>query len=142
MLFRSIRLGLFMYDNMGARKILPATKTLNLTNDPAGEPLNEKYRKAYEYSDCWVQDSRLVSLNARDAANRGANILTRTKVTKAIRVNDLWKITTQSPDGTQQTHHARALVNAGGPWVKKLLTGALNHQPTKTSVWCVAATSW
>ncbi len=122
-----IRLGLFMYDHMGARKILPATKTLNLADDPAGVPLNGKYRKAYEYSDCWVQDSRLVSLNARDAANRGANILTRTKVTKAIRVKDLWEITVQSPDGMLQTHHARALVNAGGPWVKDLLTGPLNH---------------
>ncbi|WP_456386584.1 glycerol-3-phosphate dehydrogenase [Profundibacter sp.] len=122
-----IRVGLFMYDHMGARKILPATRTLDLANDPAGEPLDAKFRKAYEYSDCWVQDSRLVALNAVDAANRGASILTRSKVTNAKRINGLWEITTQSPDGSQQIHHARALVNAGGPWVKELLNGALNH---------------
>ena len=126
-----IRLGLFMYDHMGARKILPATRTLKLTIDPAGAPLQSKYRKAYEYSDCWVQDSRLVALNARDAANRGANILTRSKVIKAVRVHDLWEITTQSPDGKSQIHHARALVNAGGPWVKELLDGPLNQQTSQ-----------
>lgn len=123
-----IRLGLFMYDHMGARKILPATKTLNLATDPAGAALQEKYRKAYEYSDCWVQDSRLVCLNAVDAAKRGANIMTRSKVIKAIRANDLWEITVETADGKQQIHHARGLVNAGGPWVKELLNGALNHQ--------------
>nr|ABY79043.1 aerobic glycerol-3-phosphate dehydrogenase [endosymbiont of Ridgeia piscesae] len=128
-----IRLGLFMYDHMGARKILPATSTLNLANDPAGAPLDDKFRKAYEYSDCWVQDSRLVALNAVDAANRGANILTHNKVINAKRVNDLWEITTETPDGQTTTHHARALVNAGGPWVKELLNGALNHQ-TKQSI--------
>lgn len=128
-----IRLGLFMYDHMGSRKILPGTRTLNLATDPAGAPLQSKYRKAYEYSDCWVQDSRLVALNAVDAAKRGANIMTRTKVTKAVRVNDLWEITVQTDDGKSQIHHARGLVNAGGPWVKELLTGALNHQ-TKQNI--------
>lgn len=127
-----IRMGLFMYDHMGARKILPATRTLNLADDPAGEPLMPKFRKAYEYSDCWVQDSRLVALNAVDAANRGASILTRSKVTNAKRVNGLWEITVQSADGNQQTHHARALVNAGGPWVKELLNGALNHHTNQS----------
>ena len=128
-----IRLGLFMYDHMGARKILPATRTLDLTTDPAGKPLLPKYRKAYEYSDCWVQDSRLVTLNAVDAANRGATILTRSKVINAKRVKDLWEITTQTPTGKTTTHHARVLVNAGGPWVKELLDGALNHH-TKQSI--------
>jgi len=123
-----IRLGLFLYDHMGGRKILPATRTLNLANDPAGAPLNPKYRKAYEYSDCWVEDSRLVTLNAVDATQRGAHIMTRTKVTKAERINDLWQITTQDTNtGKTSTHSARALVNAGGPWVKELLTGPLNH---------------
>lgn len=122
-----IRLGLFMYDHMGARKILPATRTLNLTEDAAGAPLDAKFRKAYEYSDCWVQDSRLVALNAVDAANRGATVLTRSKVIKAQRVNDLWEITTENPAGETTIHHARALVNAGGPWVKELLNGALDH---------------
>ncbi len=123
-----IRVGLFMYDHMGARKILPGTRTLDLADDPAGAPLNPKYRKAYEYSDCWVEDSRLVALNAVDAARRGAQIMTRSKVTKAERVDDLWQITVQDvTTGKTRIHSARALVNAGGPWVKELLTGPLNH---------------
>jgi len=129
-----IRLGLFMYDHMGARKILPGTRTLDLTKDPAGVPLNPKFRKAYEYSDCCVEDSRLVTLNAVDAANRGAQIMTRAKVVKAERVNDLWQIITENTQtGETETHSARALINAGGPWVKDLLTGPL-HQQTRESI--------
>jgi glycerol-3-phosphate dehydrogenase len=112
-----IRFGLFLYDTLGGRKILPATKTLDLTSDIAGKPLQERFTQAYEYSDCWIEDAKLVSLNARDAALRGANILTRTKVTSAERQDGLWKVTTA--DGT--THFARALVNAGGPWVETIL---------------------
>jgi glycerol-3-phosphate dehydrogenase len=115
-----IRLGLFLYDTLGGRKILPATRTLDLTRDPAGKALQSRFRHAYEYSDCWVEDSKLVSLNARDAAQRGAKVLTRTRVTSATRQGDLWEITTDGPDG-QQTHHARALVNAGGPWVEDVI---------------------
>ena len=112
-----IRLGLFLYDSMGGRKILPATSTLDLTQDPAGKPLKPQYKKAYEYSDCWVEDSRLVVLNARDAAALGAKILTHTKVTNATREGQLWTITTETAQGTQ-THHARALINAAGPFVQ------------------------
>ena len=83
-----IRLGLFMYDNLGGRKILPGTTTLDLTQDPAGKPLNPKFRRAYEYSDCWVEDARLVVLNARDAEDRGATIMTRARVTAAHRTGD------------------------------------------------------
>jgi glycerol-3-phosphate dehydrogenase len=115
-----IRLGLFLYDTMGGRKILPATRTLDLTRDPAGKPLKDKFRKAFEYSDCWVEDSRLVALNARDAALRGARILTRTRVTSAERGDGLWHVTTQGPHGTEH-HRARALVNAGGPWVEDVI---------------------
>ena len=71
-----LRLGLFMYDTLGGRKFLPATRTLDLRHDTAGVPLNDKFEKAYEYSDCWIEDSRLVVLNARDAEARGAQILT------------------------------------------------------------------
>jgi glycerol-3-phosphate dehydrogenase len=115
-----IRLGLFMYDTMGGRKILPATRTLDLTRDPAGAPLKKKFRKAFEYSDCWVEDSRLVVLNARDAAQRGAHILTRTRVVSAERRGDLWHITTEGPQGTGH-YLSRALVNAGGPWVEDVI---------------------
>ncbi len=115
-----IRLGLFLYDTLGGRKILPATRTLDLRNDPAGKPLNPKFQRAYEYSDCWVEDSRLVALNARDAEIRGAKILTQTRVVSADRAGDLWQITTQNASG-QTTHSARALVNAGGPWVEDVI---------------------
>ena len=115
-----IRLGLFLYDTLGGRKILPATTTLDLRNDPAGKPLNPKFQKAYEYSDCWVEDSRLVALNARDAEIRGAKILVQTRVTSATRNGDLWEIITEDAAGTT-THTARTLVNAGGPWVEDII---------------------
>ena len=73
-----LRLGLLIYDHLGGREILPATRSLDLRADPAGAPLKPGYVKAFEYSDCWVDDARLVVLNARDAAARGAEIRTRT----------------------------------------------------------------
>ena len=115
-----IRLGLFLYDRLGGRKILPATRRLDLARDSLGQPLRPGFRLGWEYSDCWVQDSRLVALNARDAAWRGATIMTRTRVTHAERVGDLWHVTTEGPAGTQ-IHQARALVNAGGPWVEDVI---------------------
>ncbi|MGJ8588828.1 MAG: glycerol-3-phosphate dehydrogenase [Yoonia sp.] len=115
-----IRLGLFLYDNLGGRKTLPGTTTVDLTTAATGVPLKDKFQKAYEYSDCWVEDARLVVLNARDAAERGATIMTRTKVVSAARVDGRWEIVTEH-DGTQQTHTARALVNAGGPWVENIV---------------------
>ncbi|GGE17854.1 glycerol-3-phosphate dehydrogenase [Gemmobacter megaterium] len=115
-----IRLGLMMYDRMGGRRILPATRTLDLRQDPAGRALRPEFTKAFEYSDCWVQDSRLVVLNARDAALRGAHILTRTRVTSAVPEDGIWRIETSGPDG-RSVHRARTLVNAGGPWVQNIL---------------------
>ncbi|TGD61744.1 glycerol-3-phosphate dehydrogenase [Tabrizicola sp. WMC-M-20] len=115
-----IRLGLFLYDTLGGRKILPATRTLNLKTDPAGKPLQAKFAHAYEYSDCWIEDSRLVVLNARDAQARGARILVQTPVISATRTGDHWEVVTNGPDGPA-THRARALVNAGGPWVEEII---------------------
>jgi glycerol-3-phosphate dehydrogenase len=111
---------LFLYDSLGGRKILPGTKRLDLTKDAAGAALQPRFTRAYEYSDCWVEDSRLVSLNARDACERGATILPQTRVVSAARDGDLWQITTHGVNGTQQ-HVARALVNAGGPWVEDVI---------------------
>ncbi|MFV0491820.1 MAG: glycerol-3-phosphate dehydrogenase [Pseudorhodobacter sp.] len=111
-----IRLGLFLYDILGGRKFLPGTRTLDLARDPLGAPLKSDFQHAYEYSDCWVQDSRLVVLNARDAEARGARIMARTRAIHARRAGDLWEIETEGPDGPR-THHARALINAAGPWV-------------------------
>ncbi|MBV1864930.1 MAG: glycerol-3-phosphate dehydrogenase [Rhodobacteraceae bacterium] len=124
-----IRLGLFMYDNLGGRKILPATRTVDLKSDPVGAPLKEKYAKAFEYSDCWVEDSRLVVLNARDAELRGAQIWIRTKVTRAERVGDLWEITTESAVGEKITK-ARMIVNSGGPWVGDIIRKVAHFNST------------
>jgi glycerol-3-phosphate dehydrogenase len=125
-----IRLGLFMYDNLGGREILPGTKTLDLRTAPEGKPLQQRFEKAYEYSDAWVEDARLVALNARDARDRGAQVMTRTKVVSATRAADHWDIITQGPDG-QKTHQARALVNAGGPWVENVLKGVLRQNSSE-----------
>ena len=121
-----IRLGLFLYDNLGGRKILPGTATLALKGSPEGAPINDTFEKAYEYSDCWVEDSRLVVLNARDAEARGATIMTRTEVTRAIRHADHWEVETKDTEsGAVQTHKARMLVNAGGPWVGDIIQGKI-----------------
>ncbi len=115
-----IRLGLFLYDTLGGRRILPGTRRLDLTQDAAGAPLKPGFRRAWEYSDCWAQDSRLVALNARDAAMRGARVMTRTRVTEARREGGQWLIRCEGQQGPQ-VWRARALVNAGGPWVAGIL---------------------
>ncbi|WP_086995472.1 glycerol-3-phosphate dehydrogenase [Rhizobium sullae] len=123
-----IRLGLFFYDHLGGRKLLPPTAVLNLRRDPAGRPLKPVFAKAFEYSDGWVDDARLVVLNARDAADRGALILPRTKVEAARRKNGLWEIDTcDMRTGETSRHQARMLVNAAGPWVDQVLRAALGE---------------
>ena len=120
-----IRLGLFLYDNLGGRKILPGTRSIDLRSDPTGTPLQDKFEKAYEYSDCWVEDSRLVVLNARDAEARGAQILTHHKVVGAEPSNGTWTVSVDTPDGRQRTLTAKAIVNAAGPWVADVINGTL-----------------
>jgi glycerol-3-phosphate dehydrogenase len=121
-----IRLGLFLYDNLGGRKILPATRTYRLAGRPEGAPLKPEFRQAFEYSDCWVEDSRLVVLNARDAALRGATVSTRTRVVSGQREEDHWRLTLDA-DGVRCEVTARAVVNAGGPWVEDVLKGVLKR---------------
>lgn len=117
-----LRLGLFLYDHIGGRKLLPATKTLDMRSDPAGKPLKPLFSKAFEYSDGWVNDARLVVLNARDAADRGAIIRTRTKVVAARREGNLWVVTVEDlRDRKTETVRAKLLVNAAGPWVDHVL---------------------
>ncbi len=117
-----IRLGLFMYDHLGGRKILPGTRTVDLNGSKEGAPLQDRFAKAYEYSDCWVEDSRLVVLNARDAEARGARIMTRTQVIGATSENGIWRIETRNTENNQSaTFYARVLVNAGGPWVGDII---------------------
>ncbi|WP_374311852.1 glycerol-3-phosphate dehydrogenase [Dongia sp.] len=120
-----IRLGLFLYDNLGGRKILPGTRSIDLRHDAAGAPLKPGFTHAFEYSDCWVEDARLVALNARDAAERGAAIHVRTRCSSARRVGDLWNIRLESENGAVTEIKARALVNAAGPWVSSFLGGAV-----------------
>ncbi len=119
-----IRLGLFIYDHLGGRKILPATATLDLTTDEAGKPLKPFLKKAFEYSDCWVQDSRLVVLNAMDARARGAEIMTRTRVIAAKRRGDHWEVELDQ-GGAYRMIRTRVLVNAAGPWVAHILHDTL-----------------
>ena len=117
-----IRLGLFLYDRLGGRKILPPTRAIDLRHGPEGAPLKDRFTKAYEYSDCWVEDSRLVVLNARDAAERGARITTRTKVTMAQVVDGIWHVTLQDQNSSaRRIVRAQVLVNAGGPWVENII---------------------
>ena len=123
-----LRLGLFVYDHLGARQLLPPTKTLDLRQSPLGRPLKEGYARAFEYSDCWVDDSRLVTLLARDAADKGAIVRTRTKVLSATREDGLWAIKLQDLDTkARATIKARLLVNAAGPWVDTVLRQSLGQ---------------
>ncbi|MEM7520882.1 MAG: glycerol-3-phosphate dehydrogenase [Pseudomonadota bacterium] len=121
-----IRLGLFLYDHMGGRKILPPTRRLSLADRPEGRGINPMFEKAFEYSDCWVEDSRLVVLNARDAEARGATIMTREKVISADVTEGVWHVTTQNMvTSTQTPRRAKMVVNAAGPWVGDVLRGTL-----------------
>jgi glycerol-3-phosphate dehydrogenase len=122
-----IRLGLFMYDHLGGRKILPPTRSVDLTIDVTGKPLKEEFTKAFEYSDCWVEDSRFVVLNARDAANKGAVIRTRTKVLSARRINNGWSIDIVGAGGNVETIEAKVLLNSAGPWVSEVLSSVIGR---------------
>lgn len=124
-----LRLGLFLYDHIGGRKLLPATKTLDMRSDPAGKPLKPLFQKAFEYSDGWVNDARLVALNARDAADRGAIVRTRTKVVSARREGELWSITLEDAR-TKKTEAVKAklLVNCAGPWVDHVLSTVIGQK--------------
>jgi glycerol-3-phosphate dehydrogenase len=120
-----LRLGLVLYDNLGGRDRLPGTSTVDLTRDAAGEPLKPLFTRGFEYSDCWVEDSRLVVLNARDAAERGAEVHTRSRVVSAQREGDGWAVTAECAGGHRLTAKAKVLVNAAGPWVSQVLTGVV-----------------
>ncbi|MEM7733477.1 MAG: glycerol-3-phosphate dehydrogenase [Pseudomonadota bacterium] len=128
-----IRLGLMLYDRLGGRKILPATRSVALRNSPEGAPLKPHLTRAFEYSDCWVEDSRLVALNARDAAERGARVMTQTKVLSARRGTDLWLIEVEDRStGKTRTERARMLINAGGPWVGHLIQNVAGINSSET----------
>jgi len=127
-----IRLGLFLYDHLGGRKLLPPTSVLDMRRDAAAKPLKALFTKAFEYSDGWVDDARMVVLNARDAADKGALIMPRTKVVSARRENGLWTIeTVDTLTGRSQTHQARMLINAAGPWVDHVIRAAFGQNEAR-----------
>jgi glycerol-3-phosphate dehydrogenase len=120
-----LRAGLFLYDHLGGREMLPGSRALDLTADPAGVPLQARLTRAFEYSDCWVDDARLVVLNAVDAAEHGAEVRTRTRVVTARVDGENWTLRLRDSAGAEAAIAARALVVAAGPWVGEVVEGVL-----------------
>ena len=117
-----IRIGLFLYDHLGrGRRTLPGSRRVRFGKHVTGEPLRDEFTQGFVYSDAWVQDARLVVLNAMDAARRGAKIQTHTRCVSAKREKDEWVAELESRDGSRYTVHAKVLVNAAGPWAASFL---------------------
>src|ERR1700741_4654413 len=121
-----LRLGLFVYDHLGGRQILPPARALDLANDPLGAPLKGRYQRGFEYSDCFADDARLVVLTAVDAAERGAVIRTRTRCVRAER-DAVWRLMLETR-GRRNLATARILVNATGPWLKLFASRVLGDR--------------
>lgn len=125
-----IRLGLFLYDHLAPRRKLPGSNGVRLRKHQYGYPLKSNLVRGFVYSDCWVQDSRLVALNAQDAQDRGVVVKTRTKCTEAIVDRQEWLATLlDKQTGQQRQVRAKMLINTAGPWVDQFLTQALQIQP-------------
>ena len=120
-----IRAGLFLYDHLGKRERLPASRSLRFG---AGSPLKAEISRGFEYSDCWVDDARLVVLNAMAAREKGAHIHPRTRCVSARRSKGLWHIHLERSDGSLLSIRARALVNAAGPWVARFIREDLKQE--------------
>jgi glycerol-3-phosphate dehydrogenase len=128
-----LRLGLFLYDSLGGRKLLPRARSIDLAHSPYGAPLKDELRSGFEYSDCWVEDSRLVVLNAMDAAAHGASMNPHTRCVSAVREEGAWRVAVER-DGAPRQITARVLVNAAGPWVGEVLHDQLqrpSHAPIR-----------
>jgi D-erythritol 1-phosphate dehydrogenase len=125
-----VRTGLLLYDHLGGRERLPPSRGLDLWRVPEGEPLRPEFRRGFEYSDCWVDDARLVILNLVDASRHGARILPRTRAVRAFRAGDAWQLEMKGEDGRWQIVRARALVNAAGPWVQDVAQGVAGLNST------------
>ena len=127
-----LRLGLLFYDHLGPRKRLAPTRGVALRRDPVGRPLRPRYVRGFEYSDCWVDDARLTALLAVDAAERGAVVLTRTRLERAVREAGGWRATLMAGEGgggRTTTVRAKAVVNAAGPWVADALQRCFRRAP-------------
>ncbi len=121
-----VRIGLFLYDHLAKRKKLPGSSTIHFKSSPLGAALKPGYEIGFAYSDCWVEDSRLVVLNAMDAAERGADIRVDTKLLSARRENDVWQVELEERGtGHREEVNARAIVNCAGPWVADVLGNRL-----------------
>jgi D-erythritol 1-phosphate dehydrogenase len=120
-----LRLGLFLYDHLGGRKKLPGSRKLDLRTTPEGKAIKDDFKTAFEYSDCWVDDARLVVLNAIDAQERGAKIMVRTAATSARRSNGSWEVEFKDLTGKTSRVKAKALANAAGPWVENVINGVV-----------------
>ncbi|MTW04711.1 glycerol-3-phosphate dehydrogenase [Duganella ginsengisoli] len=126
-----IRAGLYLYDMLARREILPGSQGVNLRCHPAGRPLKRAYTKGFVYSDGWVDDARLVVLNVMDACRKGAAVRTRTACTRLLREGEAWIATLRSEDGAEQVVRARCVVNAAGPWTMNVLGMALPERRTR-----------
>lgn len=115
-----LRLGLLLYDHLGGHRTLPGTETVRLRSHAYGEPLQPRLSTGFAYSDCWVQDARLVVINARDARAHGAQISTRTELRSARRADGIWRVVIEHSSTTEELG-ARVLVNAAGPWVADVM---------------------
>jgi glycerol-3-phosphate dehydrogenase len=125
-----IRAALFLYDHLARRELLPPSRGIDMRRHPAGAPLIDSIKRGFVYSDGWVDDARLVVLNALDARERGASILTRTRLVSAVRAGGEWHAKLQRADGAQLNVRAGSIANAAGPWVGELLHGALGREAT------------
>ena len=122
-----LRIGLFLYDHLSRLRALPGSRSLRLTREGVGAPLQPRLTRGFAYSDCWVEDSRLVVLNALDASERGAAIRTRTNVESARREDGAWTATLHDAEtGRRERVRARIVINAAGPWVGQTLLRTLS----------------
>ena len=121
-----IRAGLFIYDHLGGKSALPRSRAVDFKKDPCGRPLKDLYQHGYHYSDCWVNDARLVVLNVMSAEEHGARIMTRTACVglDATADKSCWNVRLRNiSSGFEGVYTARAVINATGPWVRKFLEG-------------------
>ena len=127
-----IRAGLFLYDHLARRDLLPGSTGINLRRHAAVQPLKKSFVRGFIYSDGWVDDARLVVLNAMDAAERGATILTRTECRSMRRLDRHWEASLVSADGSMTAVEARCVVNATGPWASRFLNSAAGKPSDKS----------
>ena len=126
-----VRAGLFLYDHLARREVLPGSRTVDLRRHVAGAPLKRRFSKGFVYSDGWVDDARLVVLCAIDAAERGATVLTGWACVDARRGATEWRAKLRSAGGETREVTARALVNAAGPWAAQFLADCAHAPPDK-----------